>query len=249
MATEVLSALELERYDRQLRIFGVEGQGKLKRSTVLVVGLCGLGSAASLYLTAAGVGRLVLVDPDSIELSNLNRQILSWPEDVGKLKILSVKEKLLRFNEHVEIEAHAVRLDESNAHEFIRKADVVLDGLDDIKTRLLVNRVCVELGKPFVHASVEGFYGELMVIVPGRGPCLSCLVREEFPVRPPPILGATPGVLALLQVAEAIKLLTGYGEPAIGRLILYDGARMSFAEIGIVRDKFCPVCSEVPSRG
>jgi len=242
----VLSPLELERYDRQIRLIGVEGQLKLKRSKVLVVGIGGLGSPIALYLAAAGFGNIYLVDSEDVELSNLNRQILHWTEDIGRPKALSASWKLRRFNPEVSVEAIKCRAEEDILRRFIARVDLVMDGLDNWKTRLLVNKVCVELGKPFIHAGIYGLYGQLLVVVPGKTPCLHCLIPKPPPeIRPFPVIGTTPGVMAMLQVTEAIKLITGYGIPALGRLIVYDGYSMTFNELKVARKGDCPVCGSI----
>lgn len=243
---EALSSEEIERYDRQIRLFGIEGQLRLKRSRVLVVGVGGLGTAAALYLVAAGVGHIILVDSERVELSNLNRQILYWTRDIGRLKTEAAVEKLRELNPGVVIETVAARVDERLLRELVPRVDLVIDALDNWETRFLLNRVCVEYRKPLIHAGVQGLYGQLLVIVPGKTPCLQCLIPRQPPeTRPFPILGTTAGLMAMLQVTEAIKILTGYGEPSLGRLIVYDGYRMSFHEIKVSRRPDCPVCSMI----
>ena len=245
MEPTVLSPEELERYDRQLRIegFGLEGQLKLKKARVAVIGLGGLGCPASIYLAAAGVGHLRLVDNGRVELSNLNRQVLHWDKDLDKLKVESAAEKLRELNPHVNIEAIPIELDEGNILDLLEGVDLVIDGLDNWRTRFLVNEACVKLGIPFVHAGVKGFYGQMTTILPGKGPCLKCIIKGEPPEEALfPVLGPTPAVLACLQAIEAIKLLVGLGEPLVGRLLVFDGLRMRFEEIIVRRDENCPVC-------
>lgn len=238
------------RYERQIPVIGREGQEKLKRSTVLIAGAGGLGSASALYLAAAGVGRLIIVDPQDVELSNLNRQVLHWTSDIGRAKVESAREKLRRLNPNVEVEVYREELTEELARRLVSRADIVIDALDNWEARFLLNRVCVELGKPFIHAGVEGFYGQMLVVVPGKGPCLQCLLPRQPPSRSGvPVLATTPGVLGLLQATEAIKLLTGVGEPAIGRLIIYDGYSMTFSEVRVRRRPDCPVCSRIRHGG
>ena len=238
------------RYERQIPVIGREGQEKLKQSTVLIAGAGGLGSASALYLAAAGVGRLIIVDPQDVELSNLNRQVLHWTSDIGRAKVESAREKLRRLNPNVEVEAYREELTEELARKLVPRADIVIDALDNWEARFLLNRVCVELGKPFIHAGVEGFYGQMLVVVPGKGPCLQCLLPRQPPSRSGvPVLATTPGVLGLLQATEAIKLLTGVGEPAIGRLIIYDGYSMTFSEVRVRRRPDCPVCSRIRHGG
>jgi adenylyltransferase/sulfurtransferase len=242
-----LSREELERYDRQIRIpgFGVEGQLKLKRSSVLVAGLGGLGCTASMYLTAAGVGRVVLVDREAVELSNLNRQVLHWSSDVSRLKVESAAEKLRQLNPTVRVEGTSVEVNEDTVYDLVKGVDVVVDGMDNFKTRFTLNEACVKLNKPFIHAAVYGLEGRLLTILPRRGPCLRCLIPIDPPeTRPLPVLGATPALMACLQAMEAVKLITGLGEPLIGRLIIFDGSTSTFYEVAVRRSEGCPVCGE-----
>ncbi|RLG72354.1 MAG: adenylyltransferase [Thermoprotei archaeon] len=239
----MLSKEELERYDRQIILFNVDGQVKLKKARIVVFGVGGLGSVSSIYLTALGIGKLFLVDHGKVELSNLNRQILYKTSDIGKFKVKIAAQRLKELNPNVDIEYSIEKITSENVYSFIREADVVIDGLDNWKTRFTVNKACVELNKPFIHAGVHGMYGQLLVVVPGKSPCLQCIM----PIRPSkerkiPVLPTTPAVLAALQVTEAVKMITGYGKPAIGKLILYDGYSMSFHEIPVSRRENCPVC-------
>ncbi|MEM4699788.1 MAG: HesA/MoeB/ThiF family protein [Candidatus Nezhaarchaeales archaeon] len=238
----------MERYDRQLRIpgFGPEAQAKLRSSSVMVAGLGGLGCAAATYLAAAGVGRLVLVDHETVELSNLNRQVLHWTEDVGKLKVRSASEKLRKLNPEVEVEEVPLRIDEGNVQSLVAKVDLVLDGLDNFKTRFLINEACVRVLKPYIYAGVRGFEGRVMTIVPGKGPCLRCLVPSDPPEPATlPVLGAAPGIAALIEVMEVIKLITGMGEPLVGRLLVFDGLYMTFQEVRVEKRPDCPVCGSL----
>ncbi|ASI99492.1 ThiF family adenylyltransferase [Thermococcus celer] len=226
----MLSGRELERYDRQMMILGVEGQEKLRRAKVAVVGVGGLGSPVAYYLTAAGVGTLLLVDEQTPELSNLNRQILHWEEDIDRNpKPLSAKWKLRRFNSGVEIETFVGRLTAENVDEVLRDVDVVVDCLDNFETRFLLDDYVQKRGIPLVHGAVEGTYGQVTTIVPGKTRSL----REVFPnVREKkgkfPIIGATAGVIGAVQAMEVIKLLTGLGEPLLNKLLIVDLAYNSF---------------------
>ena len=240
-----LSPQELEVYDRQIRIpgLGVEGQRKLKASKVVVAGVGGLGCPASMYLTVAGVGEILLIDKDVVELSNLNRQVLHWLDDIGRFKAISAEEKLRRLNQAVKVKGIVDEINEGSVYRLIKGADVVIDGQDNFKTRLVLNKACLALGIPFIHAAVHGLYGQLMTIIPGKGPCLQCLIPTEPPeVKPFPILGATPAVMACLQAIEAVKLIAGLGSPCIGRLIIFDGVDMRFNEVTIKRNPSCPAC-------
>jgi len=239
---------ELERYDRQLRIegFGLEAQEKLREARVAVVGLGALGCLSALSLALAGVGELVLIDRDRVELSNLNRQVLYRETDLGKPKAPLAAERLRSANPHVRTRGLEVELDEHNALELLEGADVVVDGLDNWRTRFAVNDACVELGIPFVHAGVKSFYGQAMTIVPGRGPCLRCVIKATPPEEENiPVLSATAMILASLEALEVVKLITGLGEPLIGRLLVFDGLKMRVEVLTVARDPRCPACSRL----
>lgn len=219
----MLNKRELERYDRQIRLFGIEGQEKLKKSRVAVVGVGGLGSPVAYYLAAAGVN-LLLIDEQEPELSNLNRQILHWEEDVGKLsKPESAKWKLQRFNSDIEIGTFTGRLDEGNVREVLDGVDVIVDCLDNFETRFLLDEYAHDRGIPLVHGAVEGLFGQVTTIIPGKTKSL----KEIFPKKPPlkekfPIVGATAGLVGSIQAGEVVKLITGYGEPLANRLLIID---------------------------
>jgi adenylyltransferase/sulfurtransferase len=235
---------KVERYSRQVILpdFGERAQRRLGRSHVVVVGLGGLGCPSSLYLAAAGVGRLTLVDEERVEESNLNRQVLHWTRDLGRGKAESAAEKLRELNPGVRVEVVGERLTEENAGRILR-GDAVVDGLDNYGTRYLVNSFCVRRGIPFVHAAVEGLVGQLLTVVPGKGPCLRCVIPEPPPPKPLfPVLGPTAGVMGCLQAMEVIKLLTGLGRPMVGRLLLFEGKGMTFEEVEVERNPRCPVC-------
>ncbi|MEM1575469.1 MAG: HesA/MoeB/ThiF family protein [Nitrososphaerota archaeon] len=243
-----LSKLELERYDRQIRMpfIGISGQEKIKSSKIVIAGIGGLGCASAIYLAAAGIGELVLIDKEKVELSNLNRQILYWTKDIGKYKVESAKEKLIKLNPEIKIIAIKEEINEENVKELINGANIVIDGQDNFKTRFIINKACVELRIPFVYAAVQGLEGRLMTIIPGKGPCLRCLI----PVDPPevatfPVLGAIPALIAMIQVIEAIKIILGIGEKYIGKLLIFDGERNVFNHVEIKRNPNCPVCKGV----
>ncbi|MEM3526398.1 MAG: HesA/MoeB/ThiF family protein [Candidatus Jordarchaeaceae archaeon] len=240
-----LSVFEKERYDRQMRIsgWGEDGQKMLKRSKIVVMGVGGLGCPASLYLAAAGVGHLVLVDREVSELSNLNRQILHWQKDIGKPKAFSAKQKIEELNPEISVEALKTEITEQNIDELVSGATVVVDAMDNFKTRFIINEACVNRGIPFIHAGVYGFQGQMTTILPGKSPCLKCI----FPVTPPeterlPVAGVTSGVFGVLLATEAVKLILGIGEPLIGRLLFFDLEDMSFIICEASRDPNCPVC-------
>lgn len=231
------------RYVRQIAAWGEEAQARLASSSALVVGLGGLGSAASLYLAAAGVGKLVLADHDEVEESDLNRQVLHWTSDIGRPKVESAAEKLRRLNPEVEVEVVRERLSSlKRALELVKRADVVVDCLDNWPSRFLLNRACIEVGRPLVHAAVEVAAGWLTVVKPGEGPCLRC----TFPRAPggpePPIVGPVPGVFGSLEALEALKLLTGFGRPLVGKLLYYDASSGAVEIFATTRNPACPAC-------
>jgi len=243
-----LSPEELERYDRQLRItgWGVESQLKVKGSHVMVVGAGGLGCPTALYLAAVGVGHIAVVDRERVELSNLNRQVLHWSGDLDKPKVESVAEKLRKLNPNVRVEPLQFELNEENIEDLIRKFDVVVDCLDNWRTRFILNEACVKSRKPLVHAGVHSWYGQITTVLPGRGPCLRCI----WPENPPetgrfPILGATAGTLGLLEALEVVKLITGLGQPLVGRLLYLDLEIASIEELKVERVENCPVCGSI----
>jgi adenylyltransferase/sulfurtransferase len=243
-----LAPEELERYSRQILIhgFGEKGQKKLKNARVLVAGLGGLGTPASMYLVEAGIGRLTLLDAEQVELSNLNRQVLHWQLDVGKSKAGSAIEKLWAMNPNVKIETMIETINPKNAGKLVKGADVVIDGMDNYFARYLLNEACVRGRIPFVHGAVEGLLGQLATILPGEGPCLKCIIPKEPPPKPVfPVLGTTPGIIGCLQAMEAIKLIVGIGKPLIGRMLLFNGEDMTFDIIEARRDPNCPVCKDV----
>ncbi len=239
----ILTSRDLIRYDRQLLMIGKAGQEKLKKASVAIVGIGGLGSPAAFYLAGAGIGRLVLIDPEKPELSNLNRQIIHWESDFSKTKAQSAAEKLREFNSDIIIEPVSVKISRENVSEVLVEVDVVVDGLDNYETRYIINEYCVMHGKPFVHAAVRGLVGQATTIVSKRSPCLECIVPEPpVPEEKFPILGATAGTVGCIEALEAIKLITGIGKPLIGRLLITDLEDMTFSVIEVERRPDCPVC-------
>jgi len=242
----IFSSAELERYDRQIRIKGLgkSGQSKLKKARVMVVGAGGLGCPASLYLVAAGIGHVAVVDKEAVELSNLNRQVLHWSDDVGRPKGVSMMEKLRQLNPEVTVEALQKVVTTNNVRRLVKGFTVVVDGLDNWRTRFLLNKACVKERIPFVHAGAYSLYGQITTILPGKGPCLQCILPKSPPEEEKfPVLGTTAGTLGLLEALETIKIVTGLGEPLVGRVLHFDGETMSFQEIKVERRRGCPVCS------
>lgn len=250
-----LSPDELLRYSRHTLLpdFGAQGQARLKAARVLIVGAGGLGSPAALYLAAAGVGTLGLVDFDDVDVTNLQRQILYGTADVGKPKLDVAAARLRDMNPHVAIELHREAFGVDNAMRLVTAYDVVLDGTDNFATRFLVNDACVMAGRPNVYGSVFRFEGQASVFATKGGPCYRCLHPEPPPAGLIPncaeggVLGVLPGIIGTIQATEAIKLLAGLGESLAGKLLLFDALRMRFRQITLPRDPACPVCGDTPA--
>ncbi|MCL6478962.1 MAG: HesA/MoeB/ThiF family protein [Peptococcaceae bacterium] len=245
----MLNHEQLERYRRNILLagFGPEGQERLLNSGVLLIGAGGLGSPAAFYLAAAGVGRIGLLDGDRVELSNLQRQILHGTPDLGRPKAESGRDRLLHLNPDLKVEAVTGRLTEESASAIIARYDLVLDCTDNFKTRFIMNDACLRLGKPFVYGGVLGYIGQLMFVMPGKGPCFRCLYRSEPEGNVPDcstvgVLGVVPGVIGTLQASEAIKYLIGVGTLLVGRLLTYDSMTAAFMEVGLEKDPHCPSC-------
>ena len=250
-----LSREEVNRYSRHLIMpeVGMEGQKKLKAASVLLIGAGGLGSPLAMYLAAAGVGRIGLVDYDVVDTSNLQRQVIHGTKDVGRSKLESARERILDINPHVQVDGYEEPLTSQNALRIFEPYDVIIDGTDNFPTRYLTNDACVLLGKPNVYGSIFRFEGQVSVFYAEEGPCYRCL----YPEPPPPglvpscaeggVLGVLPGTIGALQATEAIKLILGIGRPLIGRLLLYDALNMSFDEVRLRKNPDCPICSENPT--
>jgi sulfur-carrier protein adenylyltransferase/sulfurtransferase len=250
-----LTAEQRERYSRHLLVpeIGLEGQTKLLEAKVLLLGAGGLGSPTALYLAAAGVGTLGIVDDDEVDLSNLQRQVIHTTDRIGVPKVDSAEQAVKAINPDVNVVKYKTRLDASNIMEIIEGYDVIVDGVDNFPTRYLLNDATVRLDIPVVSASILGFDGQLSVFKPHDGPCYRCL----YPVPPPAelapscgangVLGVLPGTMGLLQATEVIKLVTGAGEPLVGRLLLYEALGASFTELKVRRDPECPICSKDPT--
>ena len=242
----MLSKEERERYSRQLLIadIGKAGQEKLKSSKVFVSGLGGLGSVITLYLAAAGVGSLRIVDKGKVELSNLNRQILYGSGDIGKRKAEAAKKKLERLNPNVKIEAIARTITERNANDLIDDSDVIVDALDNYPTRYILNRVALRKKVPFFYGAVRGFQGMLTSIIPGKTGCLRCLVPTPPAPSLVPIMGVTPAMIGCLQTAEVIKYIVRIGELLMNRMLLFDSLNLKFEMITFKKRETCPDCRE-----
>jgi molybdopterin/thiamine biosynthesis adenylyltransferase/rhodanese-related sulfurtransferase len=252
---KTLTAEQRERYSRHLLIpeIGLEGQQKLLDARVLLLGAGGLGSPTALYLAAAGVGTIGIVDDDEVDLSNLQRQVIHTTDRIGVAKVDSAEQTMHAINPDVDVVKYQTRLDASNIMEIIEGYDVIVDGVDNFPTRYLLNDATVRLGIPVVSASILGFDGQLSVFAPHDGPCYRCL----YPVPPPAelapscgangVLGVLPGTMGLLQATEVVKLVVGAGEPLIGRLLLYEALGATFTELKVRRDPDCPICSRDPA--
>lgn len=248
-----LSDSEKQRYARHLNIpeIGEAGQLKLKSASVLVVGAGGLGSASTAYLAAAGIGRLGIVDADVVELSNLQRQIVHGTATLGMAKVKSAQKRLADINPEIRIEAVRARVGEDNVREILADYPIVVDASDNFETRYLLNRECVKTGKSFVYGAVYQFYGQMSVFDAHKGPCFQCVFRtmpgEEFmrANQGAGVVGALPGVIGSMQALEVLKLILGIGEPAIGRLLLYDGLAEGFQDVHVEKDPTCPVCGKL----
>src|SRR5260221_10948976 len=246
---------EIKRYSRQLIMpeVGMDGQRKLKAASVLCIGAGGLGSPVAMYLAAAGVGTLGIVDFDVVDFSNLQRQILHGTRDVGRTKLASAKDRLTDINPEITVNTHDMAIASENALELFAPYDIIVDGTDNFPTRYLVNDACVLLNKPNVYGSIFRFEGQASVFATKEGPCYRCL----YPEPPPPglvpscaeggVLGVLPGVVGCIQATEAIKLIIGAGEPLIGRFLIFDALRMKFRELKLRQDPDCPVCSAHPT--
>jgi adenylyltransferase/sulfurtransferase len=243
----MLTEKDLQRYDRQIMIygFGKEGQEKLKKANVFLAGAGGLGSPIAIYLAAAGIGTLRIVDHDTVELNNLNRQVLHWEENVGHRKADSAAVKLAKLNQDIKIEAIPETINEENVLTLVEDADLIVDAMDNLPTRYLLNRTAVNKGIPFFHGAVYGFEGRVMTVLPGKTACLHCLYhgaavpKEKFPV-----IGTTPAVIGCIQATEVIKYIVGIGDLLTNRLLNYDALTMKFTEFKINRDPECEVCGK-----
>jgi len=240
----MLSPRECERYRRQILLFGEEGQEKLKRAEIFIAGAGGLGSPVAIYLAVAGIGTLTVVDSDVVDLTNLNRQILHHDRDIGKKKTVSAGEKLQEINPDVTIRAIDAHIDEMNAGDLVGRADGIVDALDNYPARYLLNRTALGKGIPLFHGAIRGLYGQATTILPGKTPCLSCIFPKPPPPEAFPVVGVTPGLIAMVQATEVLKFLLGTGNLLSNRLFLWDGMQCQASEISVERNPCCEVCGE-----
>jgi molybdopterin/thiamine biosynthesis adenylyltransferase len=246
----MLSERERERYKRQMLLFGDEGQEQLKKAHIFIAGAGGLGSPVSLYLAVAGVGTITIVDMDTVDQSNLNRQILHFDRDIGRKKSVSAEEKLSAINPDIRVNAIDTRIDETNAARLVGSADGVVDAMDNYPIRYLLNDVAIEKNIPLFHGAIRGFYGQATTIIPGKTPCLKCIFPKAPPMEVFPVIGATAGVIGTVQATEVIKYLLQSGDLLTGRLFIWDGLAGRADEIAAERIPCCPACGGInPEKG
>jgi len=243
----MLTEDELTRYDRQMMMkgFGQEGQEKLKKAKVFIAGAGGLGSPIAIYLAVAGVGTIRLADHDTIELSNLNRQILHGDGDIGKRKIDSAVQKLKNLNKDVKVEAVAETITEANVSQLVGDCDLIVDAMDNFPTRYVLNRAAIAKKVPFFHGAVYGFEGRAMTVIPGRTACLWCIYQGRVTQGKFPVIGVAPAVIGCLEATEVIKYLTGIGELLTDKLLIYDGLNLEFTKLEVKRDPACQHCGHL----
>lgn len=244
----MLTDKDRQRYDRQIMLpgFGEEGQEKLKKAKVFLAGVGGLGTPAAFYLAAAGIGTIILADHDVVDLSNLNRQILHWEKNIGNPKVESAAQKLREFNSDINIQTIRETIDEANVSRIVGDTDIIVDAMDNLPTRYLLNKTAQEKGLPFVHGAVYGFEGRVMTVLPGKTACLNCLYHgAAVPKAKFPVIGVTPGVIGCIEAAEVIKYITGMGALLTDRLLNYDGLSMKFSEFKVNRDPECEHCKGI----
>ena len=246
----MLTPSEIERYDRQIMMgeIGQEGQERLKRSRVFIAGAGGLGSPIASYLTAAGIGMIRMIDHDHVALSNLNRQILHWEEDIGRKKVDSAKKKLTNLNSAVEIETIGETITEDNVSRLVDGCDVIVDAMDNLSTRYILNRCAIERNIPFFHGAVHGFEGRVMTIIPGKTACLRCMYRGPVPQEKFPVIGVAPAVIGSIQATEVIKYLVGIGKLLTNRLLFYNGLEVTFSEFTVNKNPNCDHCGSLVKR-
>lgn len=242
----ILTENELERYDRQIMIgkVGKRGQEKLKKARVFIAGAGGLGSPISIYLAAAGVGTIRIVDEDRVELHNLNRQVLHWNNDIGAKKVESARTKLGALNPAVQVETACETITDANVSDLVTGFDLIMDAMDNFPTRYLLNKAALDNNIPFFHGAVSGFEGRAMSVIPGKTACLRCLYRGPVPLEKFPVIGVAPAVIGAIQATEAIKYIIGIGDLLENRMLVYDGLAMAFTEFKISKNPNCDHCSD-----
>ena len=238
----MLSDRERERYKRQILLFGEEGQERLKKAEIFIAGAGGLGSPVAIYLAVAGVGTLNIVDSDVVDQSNLNRQILHSDRDIGKKKVASAGEKLREINPDITIRTVDAHLDETNAGNLVGDSDGIVDAMDNYPARYLLNRIALDRRIPLFHGAIRGMYGQATTIIPGKTPCLSCIFPKPPPEEVFPVVGVTPGLIAMVQATEVLKFLIGTGDLLTNRLFLWDGMQAQASEVCVERNPCCEVC-------
>ncbi|MBP1909405.1 HesA/MoeB/ThiF family protein [Methanolobus bombayensis] len=238
----MLTDEELERYSRQIMLFGEGGQERLKGATVFIAGAGGLGCPVSLYLAVAGIGNLRIADKDAVEKTNLNRQVLHWEKDIGKEKVGSVEEKLRMINPHINVQSFHLTIDESNIMELVDDADLIVDAMDNYEVRYLLNKIAHEKNIPLVHGAIRGFDGQAMTIIPGKSACFNCVFPCEPPSETFPVVGVTPGIIAMIQANEVLKYLLGKGRLLTDRLMIWDGLNSEMEYMRVSKRQECRIC-------
>ncbi|MDD1709590.1 MAG: HesA/MoeB/ThiF family protein [Methanoregulaceae archaeon] len=239
----MLSGRERERYSRQILLFGEEGQEQLREATIFIAGAGGLGSPVSMYLALLGVGTLIIADNDRVELTNLNRQILYREQDIGRRKAAVAKEQLQELNPDITVQALDATIDAASVFSMTENADGIVDALDDYQIRYLLNRVALENQIPLFHGGISGFFGQATTILPGKTPCLKCIVPHPPPREVFPVVGVTAGFIGMIQATEVCKYLLCRGDLLAGRLLLWDGMQGRIEEIPVENDPFCEACA------
>ena len=240
----MLTEIELKRYKRQILIdeIGKSGQEKLKKATILLAGVGGLGSVIASYLCAAGIGMMKIIDSDKVELSNLNRQILHWNKNIKEKKVISAREKLTNLNPDIKIEAIHKKITEKNVFDLADGVDLIIDGMDNLETRFHLNKAAIKFQIPFFHGAISGFEGRVMTILPGKSACLACLHEKSTPQKEIPVIGTTAAITGGIQATEVIKYITGVGTLLTDRLLSFDGITMKFLEFKLKRNPDCKQC-------
>ncbi len=245
----MLTRSEQDRYHRQILLIGEEGQEKLKSARVVIAGAGGLGCPVATYLAVAGVGHIRIIDHDTVDRSNLNRQILFWDKDIGLAKTWSAGEKLKSINPDIEIDAVQATIDDKTAPGLVRDVDAIVDAMDNYPARYLLNHLACTFGIPLFHGAIRGFDGQVTSIIPGKTACLACIFPEAPPIEISPVIGVTPGLIGMIQANEVIKYLLGTGELLTNRLLIWDGLRSSIETIQVERDPYCRECSHLYNDG